>query len=201
MPSTEGHFAVPMETAAAYAGLGLVVIPECAPTCDCNNPGKRPWDPIDHQHMRGWSQRGVPTRSTLESWADADAETVAAGQAPLNIGCLAGPRALGDDALIGADADGPRGIAEVAAHLGVEASPLAAALTEYRASGRFPLSLGTATYRTQSDGLRVLWRTSRDALLRTVGQDGGRNGLRLMWRGQQMAPRAYSQPGVAVIST
>ena len=192
---------VPLDTAAEYVALRLVAVPECPPTCDCQAPGKRPWDPVGGRHMDAWQRRRVPTPATLESWADADAERIAAGQAPPNIGCLAGPRALDDDALIGADADGPRGIAEVAPHLGVEASTLAAGLTAYRESGRFPLSLGTAAYLTQSDGLRVLWRTSRDAFWRTVGQDGGRNGLRLMWRGQQMAPRAYSQPGVAVIST
>ena len=176
----------PMETAAAYAALGLAVIPECAPTCACSHPGKRPWDPTAGRHMGGWQERGVPTSAELSAWLEADDRRVNAGKVPANIGCRCGPGCLGDDGLIGADADGEQGIADLAQALGLRPGVLEAALAEYRSGGLFLLNLGTAAYLTQSGGLRVLWRARSGAKLRTVGGDKGHEGLGLYWQGRQV---------------
>lgn len=179
----------PLETASAYRGLGLVVFPECpptCPTCEERNKGKVPWEPSAGRHMSGWQQRGLANDAELEAWGAADARRVAAGQAPANVGCRCGPGCLGDEGLIGADADGPRGLADLARHLGLAPGVLEAAITEYRQSGMFGPALGTATYLTPSGGLRVLWRVPEGHALHTAGKDAGHDGLRLAWAGSQI---------------
>jgi hypothetical protein len=55
----------PLQTAAVYRELGLVVFPECPPTCPMceeRNKGKVPWEPITGRHMSGWQQRGLAAR-------------------------------------------------------------------------------------------------------------------------------------------
>jgi hypothetical protein len=179
----------PLETAPQYAALGFVVLPECppdCPTCEPRNKGKVPWDPAAGRHLVGWQRRERPTGPDLDLWLDADARRNAAGQAPLNLGCRCGPGCLGEDGLVGADADGPRGVAELDLHLGLAPGVLEAALTEYRESGIFRPSLGTAAYLTPSGGLRALWRVPAGRTLRTVGKDAGHDGLRLAWAGGQI---------------
>lgn len=179
----------PLQTAAAYRDLGLVVFPECppsCPTCEERNRGKVPWEPSTGRHMSGWQQRGLPSDGELDAWLDADAGRTEAGQAPANLGCRCGPRCLGDDGLIGADADGPRGLADLALHLGLAPGALPAAVTEYRRSGIFGPALGTAAYITPSAGLRALWRVPDGPALRTAGKDAGHDGLRLAWAGGQI---------------
>jgi len=58
------------------------------------------------------------------------------------------------DGLIGADADGDLGVAELAMHLGLAPGALEAAVAEYVGSGIFALNLGTAAYVTPT--LRTL---------------------------------------------
>ena len=179
----------PLQTAAVYRELGLVVFPECPPTCPMceeRNKGKVPWEPITGRHLSGWQQRSLPSDAELDAWLAADAGRVEAGQAPANLGCRCGPGCLGSEGLIGADADGPRGLAELAVHLGLAPGVLEAAVTEYRQSGIFGPALGTATYLTPSGGLRVLWRVPAGRDLRTAGKDTGHDGLRLAWAGGQI---------------
>ena len=179
MASDDGFTRAPLSTAAEYSALGLAVMPECTPTCSCSHPGKRPWDPVAGRHMGGWQERGGPTAAELDTWL------AATGAERLNIGCRCGPGCLGDDGLIGADADGEQGIGDLALLLGLGPGVLEAAMREYRESGTFWLNLGTAAYVTQSGGLRALWRARAGAKLRTVGKDKGHQGLRLMWAGSQ----------------
>ena len=180
----------PLETAAEYAALGLAILPECAPTCptcEPRNRGKVPWDPMTARHMGGWQRReGPPTVAELDGWLEADRQRIAAGQGPLNIGCLCGPRCLGEEGLIGADADGPRGVAALALHLGLAPGVLEEAVADYRESGIFAPALGTAAYLTPSGGMRVLWRVPAGRALRTAGKDAGHDGLRLAWAGGQI---------------
>ena len=147
---------------------------------------ERPWNPTAGRHMGGWQERGVPTSAELSAWLEADDRRVNAGKVPANIGCRCGPGCLGDDGLIGADADGEQGIADLAQALGLRSGVLEAALAEYRSGGLFLLNLGTAAYLTQSGGLRVLWRARSGAKLRTVGGDKGHEGLGLYWQGKQV---------------
>lgn len=170
----------PLQTAAEYAALGLAVIPECAPTCKCTHPGKRPWDPVAARHMDGWQRRGVPTGVELDAWL------AAPSTGHLNIGCRCGPDCLAGDGLIGADADGRRGVADLARHLGLAAGVLEFTIAEYHRSGIFRLHLGSAAYLTQSGGLRVLWRAPAGPKLHTVGDDRGHDGLGLYWQGKQV---------------
>ncbi len=180
----------PLETAPQYAALGLAVIPECSPTCTCTHPGKRPWDPVDGRHMAAWQQRGLPPGGDLDRW------TAAPGAEHLNIGCRCGPGCLGADGLIGADADGESGIAELAGHLGLASDLLIAAVHDYRERGVFVPNLGSAAYLTQSGGLRALWRAEAGANLRTVGGDRGHDGLGLYWQGKQVVlPPSHGPAG------
>jgi hypothetical protein len=135
--------------------------------------------------MDEWQRRGIPSGQELDDWLEADGHRMEAGMVPLNIGCRCGPGCLGDDGLIGADADGMRGIADITDHLGLAPGMLEAALAEYREIGIFRLNLDSAAYVTPSGGLRVLWRVSAGRALRTVGKDKGHQGLRLMWTGSQ----------------
>ncbi len=179
----------PLGTATEYVALGLAVLPECppdCPTCEPRNKGKVPWEPSTGRHMSGWQQRGLPSDAELEAWGAADARRAAAGQAPANLGCRCGPGCLGDQGLIGADADGPRGLADLALHLALAPGVLEAAVSEYRQSGIFGPALGTAAYLTPSGGLRVLWRVPDGRALHTAGKDAGHDGLRLAWAGGQI---------------
>jgi len=179
----------PLETAVEYVGLGFAVLPECPPdcvSCEPGSKGKVPYDPASGRHMAAWQGRRAPTGKELDAWLEADARRVAAGQAPLNLGCLCGPGCLGEDGLIGADADGDNGLQELAWHLGIAVERFRAELERCRRTGRFDLDLGTAAYATPSGGLRALWRAPAGARLRTVGGDQGHQGLRLMWSGSQM---------------
>ena len=151
--ATDGGFTrVPLDTAAQYAALGLAVIPERPPTCSCSSAGKRPFDPLAGRHMDAWQASGVPSAAELDAWL------AAPGGLGANIGCLCGPGSLGADGLIGADADGGRGVADLGRQLGLAPGALDEALADYLASGMFRASLGTAAYVTQSGGLRALWR-------------------------------------------
>ncbi len=129
-----------LETAAAYAALGLALLPECSATCTCSHPGKRPWDPETGRHMDAWQDRGVPTSTELDAWL------ASPGAEHLSLGCRCGPGCVGADGLIGADADGERGIVEVARHLSLAPDVLEAAIRQYRESGVFWLNLGTAAF-------------------------------------------------------
>lgn len=179
----------PLETAEEYTALGLAVIPECAPdctTCGPRNKGKVPWDPTVGRPMAGWQQRRGPTSEELEAWLQADERHVSGGRAPANVGCVCGPGCLGGEGLIAADADGDRGISDLARHLGLAPGVLESAIAEYRQSGIFRLQLGSAAYLTQSGGLRVLWRAPAGRKLHTVGDDRGHDGLGLYWQGKQV---------------
>lgn len=96
----------PLDTAAAYADIGLRVLPLCGPTHRCKDPGKRPWDPVSQSHMIGWQRRGVPTAADVDSWI------AGAGADRANLGCLTG------HGLAWLDVDGPEGEAQLRAILG-----------------------------------------------------------------------------------
>ncbi|WPD17973.1 bifunctional DNA primase/polymerase [Thermaerobacter composti] len=92
----------PLQTALAYAELGLAVIPLCGPGCRhprCKSPGKRPYDLLARRHMEGWQHRGVPSPEEIERWLKAP------GAERANIGCLTG-RVSG---IVAVDVDGPAG--------------------------------------------------------------------------------------------
>ncbi len=182
----------PLQAAAEYAALGLALLTECPlpPVHNCNGSGKRPWDPIRGGHLKGW-QTGVPTSGELTAWMRTGWYKV------VNIGCRCGPNCLGEDGLIGADADGDQGVAQLAVHLELAPLVLQAALAQYLESGIFAPNLGTAAYVTQSGGLRTLWRAAPGADLRTVGGDKGHEGLRLMWQGSQVVlPPSIGPKGI-----
>ena len=180
MASDGSRTRTPLGSATEYAALGFAVVAECPPTCNCSHPGKRPWDPTTGRHMDGWQQRGVPTGEELDAWL------AAPGASHLNIGCRCGPGCLGSDGLIGADVDGPRGVADLAAHLGITSGMPQAAVTEFREAGMFGPNLRSAAYLTQSAGLRVLWRAPAGVKLRATGGDRGHDGLGLYWQGKQV---------------
>ena len=183
-----GWSRAPLDTAAQYAAFRLALLPECAPTCPCGAPGKRPWDPGAGWHMASWQERGAPTADELGAWLGVP------GAQHLNIGCRCGPGCLGADSLIGAD--GPRGVADLGMYLGLAPGALEAELAQFRKSGIFALRLGSAAYMTQGGGIRVLWRVPAGATLHTVGRDKGHDGLRLAWTGGQVVlPRSAGPEG------
>lgn len=89
----------PLDTAYAYAELGMAIIPLCGPRHRCNSPGKVPVDLQTGRHQDGWQARGVPTTEEIDTWLSLPLARRA------NLGCIMGTAS----GLIGVDVDGPEG--------------------------------------------------------------------------------------------
>ncbi|HEY8414252.1 MAG TPA: bifunctional DNA primase/polymerase, partial [Thermaerobacter sp.] len=153
----------PLYSAAAYAELGLAVIPLCGPQCRhprCQHPGKRPYDLLRRRHLEGWQHRGVPSLDEIERWLQAP------GADRANIGCLTG-RVSG---IVAVDVDGPAGEALLARVAGPGGVP---ETWEYR-TGR------------KEGGRRIIFRYPEGVQIRSrpIEVDGGK--LEILSDGRQM---------------
>lgn len=155
-PDTGGREApAPLETAFAYAQLGLAVLPLCGPRHRCKTPGKVPFDFRTGRHMDGWQQRGVPTADEIEAWLRHPAGRRA------NIGAVMG-RASG---LVRVDVDGPEGERTLRELAGGDPEP-----TWEFVSGR------------AEGGRGLLYALPEAVTIPTVGE---RNGLKIVAEGGQ----------------
>lgn len=153
----------PLQTALAYAELGLAVIPLCGPGCRhprCKSPGKRPYDLLARRHMEGWQHRGVPSPEEIERWLKAP------GAERANIGCLTG-RVSG---IVAVDVDGPAGEALLAQVAGAEGLP------------------ETWTYRTgrENGGRRIVFRYPEGTRVPSRLIEAGGGTVEILSDGRQM---------------
>lgn len=108
MNVTDNAGPAPLQWAAGYAALGLVVHPCCPPDHGCATPGKVPWDVRTGRHLSGWQAAPVPIPEDITGWLATPRGRTA------NVGANTG------HGLVWLDVDGPEGEEDLQNLLGTE---------------------------------------------------------------------------------
>ncbi len=152
-------------------GLGLVLIPLCAPDhgqewAGCAHGGMVPIDLATGWHMRDWTARQhTVTGIDLDAFRRIQEARAHAGRRPYGVGALTGRPMADGRYLVAIDIDGQAGIEVVRRLLGANRAV-------------------TATYRTGGGGWRLLYAADKPAPNRNA--DGGHEGIALCADGRQV---------------
>ncbi len=153
-------------------GLGMVLVPVCAPDhtaewAGCRSPGKVPIDLATGHHMREWTaRRGSVSGLDLDGFRRVQESRARMGRAPFGVGVLTGRPLADGRRLVSLDMDGAEGLADAKRLLGPARAP-------------------TMAYRTGSGGWHFLYAVPGDGPVPSRSDDGGHQGMALQGDGRQ----------------